>query len=96
MFPTVEKTGTPIQQFIGVFNQEHEHILDLILQLISSCEDSNLKSMRSIVAEMRAYCGPHFRYEEECLYPSLIQFFERGHIESLIREHVRCSQHLIR
>lgn len=30
MFPTVEKTGTPIQQFIGVFNQEHEHILDLI------------------------------------------------------------------
>ncbi|MBI2819704.1 MAG: hypothetical protein HYX73_06975, partial [Acidobacteria bacterium] len=33
--------------------------------------------------------GPHFRYEEEALYPALVAIFEKKYIEKLLADHDR-------
>ncbi len=40
-----------------------------------------------LLGKIAGLTGPHFRYEEETLYPSLVQIFGAEYVDSLIDDH---------
>lgn len=76
-------------RFAEVFRQEHRQVRDLLLDLIQAFEDRDLPQVRELLGRVAALTGPHFRYEEEALYPALTRIFGVGYIEELFRAHDR-------
>ncbi len=76
-------------RFAEVFRQEHRQVRDLLLDLIQAFEDRDLPRVRELLGRVAALTGPHFRYEEEALYPALTSIFGAGYIEELFRAHDR-------
>lgn len=77
----------PHDRFSTVFRQEHREIRDVILDLIEAARKDDLMTARRLVARLSMLTGPHFRYEEECLYPALVEFFGPVYVEGLCVEH---------
>jgi len=44
-----------------------------LLDLIQAFQDRNLSRARELLGRVAALTGPHFRYEEEALYPALTE-----------------------
>lgn len=76
-------------RFTELFRQEHRQVRDLLLDLIRAFEDRDLPRVRELLGRVAALTGPHFRYEEEALYPALTAIFGAGYIEELFRAHDR-------
>ena len=74
-------------EFTAVFRQEHREIRDVLLDLIDASRRDDLMEARRLVARLVMLAGPHFRYEEECLYPTLVEFFGPDYVENLCVEH---------
>lgn len=74
-------------EFTAVFRQEHREIRDVILDLIEASRRDDLMEARRLVTRLAVLTGPHFRYEEECMYPALVEFFGAEYVESLCAEH---------
>ena len=73
-------------RFATVFRQEHREIRDAILDLIEAARRDDTIGARRLVWRLAELIGPHFRYEEECLYPALVEFFGPEYLESLCTE----------
>ena len=71
---------------IAEFREDHRKVRDGLLELASAAEDGNLDTARKILGEINALTGPHFRYEEESLYPSLREFLGE-YVDQLLEEH---------
>jgi hypothetical protein len=76
-------------RFTQIFRQEHRQVRDLLLELIEAFEGRDLPRARELLGRVAALTGPHFRYEEEALYPALTGIFGAGYIEELFRAHDR-------
>jgi hypothetical protein len=76
-------------RFTQIFRQEHRQVRDLLLELIEAFEARDLPRVRDLLGQVAALTGPHFRYEEEALYPALTAIFGGGYIEELFRAHDR-------
>lgn len=74
-------------RFSTAFRQEHREIRDTILGLIEAAGKGDPTTARRLVARLSMLTGPHFRYEEECLYPALVGFFGPDYVEGLCVEH---------
>lgn len=74
-------------EFAAVFRQEHREIRDVILDLIEASRCDDLMEARRLVTRFVMLAGPHFRYEEECMYPALVGFFGPEYLEDLCTEH---------
>ncbi len=61
----------------------------MLLKLISEIEKGELEKARGTLAELDRLVGPHFRFEEEALYPLLKQFLGEAYYESLLQAHDR-------
>lgn len=76
-------------RFTEIFRQEHRQVRDLLLDLIAAFEGRDLPRVRDLLGRVAALTGPHFRYEEEALYPALTGIFGAGYIAELFRAHDR-------
>ena len=76
-------------QFSQAFREEHRQVRDALLNLVEAFQSRNSRRAQSILEEAAKLAGPHFRYEEETLYPFLVEIFGRDYIEKLLDDHNR-------
>lgn len=57
--------------FARIFRDEHRKVRDTLLDLIGAFRDRDRTSIRYLLNQTAVCTGPHFRYEEESLYPAL-------------------------
>lgn len=69
------------------FSEEHREVRDLLLDLVENIKDDNVEKARENLDELNNLTGPHFRYEEDALYPALVDFFGEDQVVELIKEH---------
>ncbi len=76
-------------RFSTTFRDEHRQVRDYLLDLIPAFETRNTAGALDLLVRTAKLAGPHFRYEEESLYPFLIEIFGREYIEKLVADHDR-------
>lgn len=76
-------------QFTQIFRQEHRLVRDALLDLIEAFVARDRDRIRALIGQTATYTGPHFRYEEEALYPALVDIFGGGYVEQLMTDHDR-------
>ncbi|MBI4187583.1 MAG: hemerythrin domain-containing protein [Chloroflexi bacterium] len=68
------------------FREDHRKVRDGLLDLAKAAEAGDVTKARSILGQIDTLVGPHFRYEEENLYPALKEFLG-DYVDSLVSEH---------
>ncbi|MBI4303289.1 MAG: hemerythrin domain-containing protein [Chloroflexi bacterium] len=71
---------------IAEFREDHRKVRDGLLDLAGAAEAGDVTRARDILGKIDIMVGPHFRYEEEALYPALKEFLG-DYVDSLIKEH---------
>lgn len=74
-------------QFTQIFREEHRKVRDSLLDLIPAFQQRDCRTAQLLLAQIAGYTGPHFRYEEESLYPSLREIFGDDYVDKLLRDH---------
>lgn len=78
---------TLADDFSTIFRTEHRGVRDALLDLVDAFSERDRDRIRSLLGRVAALTGPHFRYEEESLYPALIGIFEEAYVEYLYEAH---------
>ena len=68
------------------FREDHRKVRDSLLELASAAEAGDLAKAGEVLGRIDTMVGPHFRYEEESLYPAMKEFLG-DYVVQLIREH---------
>lgn len=68
------------------FREDHRKVRDGLLDLAGAAVGDDLVRAREVLGNLDAMVGPHFRYEEEALYPSLKEFLGE-YVDQLVSEH---------
>ena len=76
-------------QFSQIFRQEHRIVRDALLDLIQAFVGRDRSRIQDLIGQVAKYTGPHFRYEEESLYPELVQIFGAEYVERVFSDHDR-------
>lgn len=75
------------EDFLQAFKEEHKAILDHLLMLRGAIRHGDSSEARRIVNSLDVIMGPHFRVEEEALYPMLKEYFGEEKVQRLLEEH---------
>lgn len=78
-----------VDQFTDAFRVEHRTIRDTLFALMEAFQARDKARIQPLLRQTAAITGPHFRYEEEALYPNLVGIFGEEYIEKLIGDHDR-------
>lgn len=78
---------TVADKFTTIFREEHRAVRDTILALVSAFRGKEKDKIQPLLDRLSALTGPHFRYEEESLYPELTVFFTDEYVEKLYSDH---------
>lgn len=78
---------TLAENFTDIFRTEHRSVRDLIMELIQAFKAREQDKTRIRLEDLAALTGPHFRYEEESLYPQLTTFFTDEYVAKLYSDH---------
>ena len=81
--------ATLADQFSQMFRDEHRQIRDALLDLVDAFAARDTARIRSLLGQIAVLTGPHFRYEEEALYPNLVEIFGADYVEKLLHDHDR-------
>lgn len=73
--------------FFKEFRHEHRAIRDLLFSMITSFGQRDLKKAEAVLLQLDKLTGPHFRYEEEALYPALVKIYGESYIQKLLTDH---------
>lgn len=76
-------------QFAQICRDEHRKVRDTLLVLVQAFQDCDKTRIRSLLNQVATCTGPHFRYEEESLYPALSDIYGGNYIEQLLSAHDR-------
>lgn len=76
-----------VDEFTDIFRAEHRQVRDRLLELISAFERRDPTKAAALLDTIAQLTGPHFRYEEEALYPALTDIFGLDYIEKLLADH---------
>lgn len=68
------------------FREDHRKVRDGLLQIIEALKAKDVSKAGDILGNLNTLLGPHFRYEEEVLYPAL-RVFLGEYVDQLISEH---------
>ncbi len=68
------------------FRDDHRKIRDLLLDLGAALEGCDVPKAREILGGLDTIAGPHFRFEEEALYPALRGFLGE-YVDKLVNDH---------
>ena len=71
---------------ISEFREDHRKVRDGLLEMIEALQVKNVLKARMVLGNLNTMVGPHFRYEEETLYPTLRKFLGE-YVDQLIKEH---------
>ena len=71
---------------IQEFREDHRKVRDGLLDLSDALQKHDVAKARQILGNINTLVGPHFRYEEEALYPALRQFLGE-YVDQLLKEH---------
>ncbi|MQA75987.1 MAG: hemerythrin domain-containing protein [Solirubrobacterales bacterium] len=85
-------------EFARIFRTEHREVRDVLLDLLGAVRRGSAERMRPLLERAATVTGPHFRYEEEALYPLLEDIYGHAYVEHLFEEHdeaVAASKRLI-
>lgn len=85
----VQKQTSEADHFSATFRAEHRQVRDLLLELVQAFQSREKDRISQLLSELASCTGPHFRYEEEVLYPLLVQFFGQTHVRELFHAHDR-------
>lgn len=85
----MEKQTPEADRFSVLFRSEHRQIRDLLLELVQAYENHEKNRISELLSNVARYSGPHFRYEEETLYPALVHFFGPEYVRELFHAHDR-------
>ncbi|MBI4506539.1 MAG: hemerythrin domain-containing protein [Chloroflexi bacterium] len=75
------------EHFSQVFREEHRFVRDALLDLIDAFRQRDRARIGGLLQQIAAATGPHFRYEEEALYPALVDIFGPEYVEQLYGAH---------
>lgn len=75
-------TLDPIVQF----REDHRDVRDGLLNIINALKAKDVSKARDILGGLDTLLGPHFRFEEEALYPAL-RVFLGEYVDELLKEH---------
>lgn len=75
--------------FTEVFRKEHRTVRDTLLELIEAFQAKDKEKIGTLLNAAAGFVGPHFRYEEESLYPSLVPIFGEDYVGVLLKDHDR-------
>lgn len=78
---------TLADEFTGVFRAEHREVRDALLGLLDAFETRDSNRIAALLSRTASLTGPHFRYEEEALYPALLGIFDPAYVEHLLGDH---------
>lgn len=81
----LSKTTDPI----GTLKADHVKVRDGLLELIDATSRRDATKALEILIRLDKFTGPHFRFEEESLYPALERFFGKEYYEHLLNAHDR-------
>jgi hemerythrin len=71
---------------IAEFREDHRKVRDGILEITDALGRRDMKKAKEIIDRLNILVGPHFRYEEEHLYPALRRFLGE-YVDQLRKEH---------
>jgi hypothetical protein len=74
-------------KFLETFKQEHQTILDGLLDLRGAIRQRDAARAQELVRALDQVMGPHFRVEEEALYPMLTDYLGTENVRNLLDEH---------
>lgn len=74
-------------EFEDLFKKEHQSILEDTERLIERIRNGTNPDVEDEVNRLNDHLGPHFRYEEEALYPSLKDQYGRIYVKRLYDSH---------
>lgn len=72
---------------IGEFHADHTKVVQALLDLREAIRDRNPVRARATLAEANKLVGPHFKFEEQHLYPQLKEFIGEAGLKRLLTEH---------
>ena len=72
----------PIQEF----REDHRKVRDGLLKIMDALQAKDVVKARKVLGNLNVLVGPHFRYEEETLYPAL-RIFLGEYVDQLLKEH---------
>ncbi len=75
------------KDFFKEFREEHREIRDLLFDMITSFGKQDFEKCGALLKRLDILTGPHFRYEEESLYPALIEVYGEAYINKLLTDH---------
>lgn len=84
--------------FSALFRSEHRVVRDGLLELVDAFQNRDQSRQQRVLAQIAQATGPHFRYEEEALYPALVDLFGPEYIEQLLEAHdgvIRAAKRLV-
>jgi hypothetical protein len=71
---------------ISEFREDHRKVRDAVLDISEALDTKDVEKAREILGNLNVIVGPHFRYEEEYLYPELRKFLG-DYVDDLMDEH---------
>lgn len=69
------------------FHTDHQKVVGALFELRQAIAASDIGRVRSILNGAEDLVGPHFKFEELYLYPTLEQFLGESYIKRLVNEH---------
>lgn len=73
--------------FAEIFKDEHRAIRDLLFDLVQAFRSRDQAGVNFFVNNLVGLAGPHFRYEEETLYPALLDLVSQEQVLNLLNDH---------
>jgi RND superfamily putative drug exporter len=74
---------SPIRRLGAVAHAEHRQMLDLLTQVEIASEQLRTKRVVALVRQLRELAEPHFRYEQQALFPQLRETLGPDHVAGL-------------
>lgn len=69
------------------FREEHRFVRDTLLDIADAARRGEAEEVEGLVDELIEATGPHFRYEEESLYPNIAQFVGEERVSEMLTDH---------
>jgi len=76
-----------MKDFFTEFRNDHRQIRDLIMDLKSAFIRKEMSEAGNLVERLNSIAGPHFLFEEQCLYQELIPVYGMEYIDKLYIDH---------
>ena len=74
-------------QLILQLNKEHSAIREMLMELNSALILEDIEQCKILLPKIDEMTGPHFRYEEEALFPAMVNIYYPGYINKLYTDH---------